>query len=189
MPNVAIPLQELQKTLIQFEKDFCFLTLSQKAVLEKYFDLFRNSQKELKKLSHQCQNNLRVAQQVSWTIYNTINARTFILFVFTVNISIISKKKTTNLLISIFWSWRQNRKILDSLKIITKELCQEYVIDELFCNCSGAIKSLNRRSRSKTIDTHKQKTRGKKHGDIRIMTINILMILTQGRTSTQSNFI
>ena len=67
--DVAVPLQKLQKTLKQFEKNFCFSTPSQKAILEKYFDLFRNSQEELEKFSHRCQNELRVARRAICIIY------------------------------------------------------------------------------------------------------------------------
>lgn len=173
---------------MQLEKDPCSPTPSQKAALEKYLDLLRDSQEELGELSQQCQNELRVARQAACTIYSTIGARAFILFAFTVNINTISKRKTTNPLIPAFRGWWQNRKTPDSLKTITEELCQEHAIEELVCDCSGAAKPPGRRGRSRTIGTHKRKTRGKKRGSMRIMATGILVVLTQRQDTGTTGF-
>lgn len=183
MTDVEILLQKFQKTLTQLEKNLVFFTSSQKAVLTKYLDFLRNSRKKLKESSQQCQNKLHVARQPAYIIYNTIDAGAFILFLFTINISTIFTKKITNALVSAFRDWWQKQKTLNSLKIIIEEICQEYVIDKL------AAKYSDRRSWSKTTNTHKRKTRNKKRGNMRIMTVNMLMLLIQGRKSTRPNLI
>ena len=183
MADVGIPLQEFQKTLTQLEKDPCSPTPSQKAALAKYLDLLRNSREELEELSQQCQNELHVARQAAYTIYNTIGAGAFILFAFTVNISTISTRKTTNALVPAFRGWWQKQKTSDPLKTITEEICQEYAIDEL------AAKYPGRRGWSKTTDTDKRKTRDKKRGNMRTMAVDMLVLLTQGRKPTRPNLI